>query len=423
MTEKKLNICIIAREYPPETLWGGIGTFTYNLAHGLNEIGHRVDVLAFTFGSESTIDDNGVTIHRIPSPKLPFSRKSYWDLVGSALFPFAFLYSYKIRNKINDLSVNRKYDVLDFPEHIGEGFFTILSNRYPSLVRLYTPLSLIGELGLNRSTNKVDYFLFGLMEKYSIKKGTIVNSPSKALATLVGKKFKIKRTIDLIYNPIDTSKFLPKDGRQIGDKIKVLFIGRLSDRKGVHVLARAIPKVLKINSNFEFTIIGGDDKGVDGFESMKDFMNNIFDKNGVTNCVILKGVVPYEELPNVYNNADISVVPSLYDNSPYTCLEAMSCGLPVISTSSGGMPEYIDDNVNGKIVPPGDIDALAAAILWFAKDTGRIVEFGNRAREKSILEFRRGAVAGKISKLYQESIHLHGKGERKTIAADLESSE
>lgn len=389
--EKKLNICIVAREYPPETLWGGIGTFTYNLAQGLRSIGHNVDVLAFTFGEESSTEDTGVIIHRITSPRVPFCNKTYWDYVHFLLSPFAFFYSYKLEKKIDELYKERNYDVIDFPEHIGEGFFTILKDKYPSLVRLYTPLSLIGHLGLNKTTNSIDYYLFGLMEKSSLKRATIINSPSKALAELVSKEFRIKKNIKLIYNPIDTNRFSPENSAVKTDRkiIKALFVGRLTDRKGVHILALAIPEIVKKVDAIEFTILGNDDEGVNGFASMRDYMMDVFENNNVLDKVKMLDQVPYEELHDVYNQADLSIVPSLYDNSPYTCLEAMSCGLPVIGTSAGGMPEYIDDGMNGIIIKPDDVDALVDAVVWLAKDKDRIAEFGIRARKKAVREFNR----------------------------------
>ena len=407
---KTLNICIVAREYPPETLWGGIGTFTYNLAQGLKNIGHNVDVLAFTFGDETSCDDNGVTVHRIQSPRVPFSNKTYWDYVHSMLSPFAFFYSCKVRNKIEEFHQQRKYDVIDLPDHIGEGFFTVRRNRFPTLVRLYTPLSLIGLLGLHKTTNSLDYYLFGLMERSSIKNSTIINSPSKALSGLVKKEFKIDRDIEIIYNPIDTVKFKPEEKTDLSKngKIRVLYVGGLTDRKGAHILAQSIPKILEKNDSIEFTIIGNDAKGINGFNSMIDYMNDIFNRNGVQDKVILKDPIPYDELPKIYNNADISVVPSLYDNSPYTCLEAMSCGLPVVGTSAGGMPEYIDDGQNGLIIPPEDADALVAAVVRLAEDKDRLAEFGKSARDKSVREFKRETVAEKITELYLEAMEMHG---------------
>jgi len=137
-------------------------------------------------------------------------------------------------------------------------------------------------------------------------------------------------------------------------------------------------------------------------------MNDVFVQNGVQEKVMLKAPVPYDDLPKIYNNADILVVPSLYDNSPYTCLEAMSCGVPVVGTSAGGMPEYIDDGQNGLIIPPEDVDALVAAVVRLAEDKDRLVEFGESAREKAVREFEREAVAEKITKLYWGAIKKHG---------------
>ena len=403
ISEEKLKICIVSREYPPETLWGGIGTFTYNLAHGLKNIGHDVDVVCLTLGSELRQDDEGVSVYRISSPKIPFVNKTWWDFAKYSLFPFSFLYSYKVMKKIECLNKEKHYDAVDFPEHIGEGFFSILFQRWPSLVRLYTPLSLIGELGLRRSTNYLDYFLFGLIEKYSIKKSTIVNSPSRNLANLVADKFKFTGDIQIIYNPIDTDKFAPSknpldDNRKT---INILFVGRLEDRKGAHVLAHAIPLVVKSHASVQFTLLGSDCPGIDGEPSMKNYIIDVLREKGGLNNTTFHAPVPYHELVDYYCAADIMVVPSLYDNSPYTCLEAMSCGVPVIGTSAGGMPEYIDNGKCGIVVPPNDSESLARAILELTSDQRKRIQYGLAARHKVLTVFKQEIIAQKITKLYR----------------------
>ena len=405
VSERKLNVCIVSREYPPETLWGGIGTFTYNLAHGLKNIGHAVDVVCFTLGNEAHYNDDGVSIYRISSPKIPVTNKTWWDFAGYSLFPFSFLYSYKVMKKIECLNKEKHYDAVDFPEHIGEGFFSILFQRCPSLVRLYTPLSLIGALGLRRSTNYLDYFLFGLIEKYSIKKSTIVNSPSRNLADLVADKFKFNGDIQIIYNPIDTDKFSPpKDSpNKNRETINVLFAGRLEDRKGAHVLAHAIPLVVKSHASVQFTFLGRDCPGLGGEPSMKNYIIDFLRKKGALNNVLFQDPVPYHELTAHYCAADIMVVPSLYDNSPYTCLEAMACGVPVIGTSAGGMPEYIDNGECGIIVPPNDSDSLAQAILELIFDKGKRIRYGLAARYKVLTVFKREIIAQKITSLYSQA--------------------
>ena len=406
LENKKLHICIVSREYPPETLWGGIGTFTYNLAHGLKDIGHQVDVIAFTCGEESTQMDDGIMIHRTSSPRIPFLKRTLWDLAGAALFPFSLLYSLKLKKKIQILHKTRNYDVLDFPEHIGEGFFTIRDNRLPSLVRLYTPLSLIGKMGLHRSTNRLDYYLFGLLEKSSIRNATAVNSPSQNLADLVKKEFGIQRNIELIYNPIDTNRFSPNESmpRHPHGRVNVLFVGRLEDRKGAHILARAIPQVVKAAGHTHFTFLGRDCNGVDGFKSMKEYMLKRFQDGGCTRHVTFADPVPYDALVDFYRQADILAVPSLYDNSPYTCLEAMACGTPVVGTSAGGMPEYIDHDENGLIIPPADPDRLAEALLTLINSPGLCTRYGHSARQKAVGVYNRKVVAGKISQLYLDAM-------------------
>lgn len=401
----KMNICIVSREYPPETLWGGIGTFTYNLAHGLKNIGHRVDVICLTLQQDTILDDDGVTVHRISSPQIPFSSKTWWNFAKFSLFPFSLFYSYKVMKKIASLQTERLYDIIDFPEHIGEGFFSILFNRWPSLVRLYTPLSLIGELGLKRSTNIIDYYLIGLLEKFSIRKATTVNSPSKNLAALVSDKLKYHGHVHIIHNPIDTTEFAPatRPPEKLNQTTNILFAGRLEDRKGAHILARAIPSIAKSGHLVRFTFLGRDCPGVEGMASMKEYIIRLLQKEGGLETVEFIDPVPYHQLVEHYQRADIMVVPSLYDNSPYTCQEAMSCGLPVVGTSAGGMPEYIDDGKNGIIVPPNDPDSLAAAILYLLEHTKIREEFGVAARAKVLSVFKKEIVAEKIAMLYTET--------------------
>lgn len=405
--DKKLKICIVSREYPPDTLWGGIGTFTYNLAQGLKEIGHEVDVIALSLGQESELDDNGVTVHRLPSPRIPFIQKRFWDIAHALLAPFSILYSYKVYKKIKTLSQSKSYDVIDFPEHIGEGVATQFFNKYPCHVRLYTPLSLIGKLGLHRTTNRIDYLAIEVMERYSIKKALMVNCPSKALAELVKKEFCINRAIDIIPNPIDAKVFFPAADKETVNKLKrVLFVGRLDDRKGIHILAEAVPKVVSEFPGVEFIFLGNDGRGVSGHNSMKEYILKVLRGNNCEHAVVFRDRVQYKDLPSVYNSADISVVPSLYDNSPYTCLEAMSCGLPVIGTDAGGTPEYIDDGYTGLVVPPGNVNALAAALLDLLQNDEKCAEFGRNARKKVCRVFSRDVVAARMADLYYQSIEI-----------------
>lgn len=397
-----MNICIVSREYPPETMWGGIGTFTWNLAHGLKEIGHQVDVVCLTLGAEQVLDDDGITVHRVPSVKIPFSDRTWWDFTRYALTPFALTWSYRVMKKVTELHAVKKFEAIDFPEHIGEGFCSMLLRDWPAFVRLYTPLSLIGELGLRRSTSILDYFCIKLLEKSSIHRARGVNSPSSNLAGLVSRRFRYRRPISIIYNPIDTEKFSPGPARPSSPHVEVLFVGRLEDRKGVHILARAIPAVVRAVPQVRFTLLGRDCSDPAGHGSMKAHLINELQSAGVLDYVRFADPVPYTELVNCYRAADLMVVPSLYDNSPYTCLEALACGVPVVGTTAGGMPEYISHGVNGLVVPPADPELLAEALISLAADAGLRAQYSRSAREATLHTFARTIIAAKMVAFYQQ---------------------
>ena len=183
----------------------------------------------------------------------------------------------------------------------------------------------------------------------------------------------------------------------------MLFVGRLEDRKGVHVLAHAIPSIVGAVSNIQFTLLGRDCKGVNGVSSMKEYIIGVLSKEGGLENVRFADPVPYDMLAEYYQLADIMVVPSLYDNSPYTCLEAMSCGVPVIGTSAGGMPEYIDDGVCGIIVSPGIHEELSGAVIRLAENSELRKTYGIAARCKALTVFRREVVAENITGLYLQA--------------------
>ena len=89
-----------------------------------------------------------------------------------------------------------------------------------------------------------------------------------------------------------------------------------------------------------------------------------------------------------YQQTDIAVVPSLlYESFSYTCAQAMAAGVPVVASRIGGIPETVDDGINGILVEPENAEALAAAIIKLAKDDVLRKKTGNKGREKAERSF------------------------------------
>ena len=199
---------------------------------------------------------------------------------------------------------------------------------------------------------------------------------------------------DVLKNCIDENKFTNKISKNkinelrnkynINKKDKILlFTGRLTREKGIRELLLAI-KNMKTN-NFKLLIVGSfffDTNIKNEFEiELSEIIKDVKDK------VIFTGFIPYEDIPNIYKLADIAVFPSIWDDpAPLTIIEALKSGLPIITTFSGGIPEYVntkssiilDKNDSNKLVKE-----LSENIEGLLGNENKIKEMSNKSLEVS----------------------------------------
>jgi len=121
----------------------------------------------------------------------------------------------------------------------------------------------------------------------------------------------------------------------------------------------------------------------------------------LTGHVHLAGRVDEPTLHALYARADVFVHASRFEGSSLVTLEAMAHGLPVVATSAGGIPDKVEDGVTGRLVSPGDVDALAAAIAELARDGSR-AEMGRQGRARALACFAWPAIAERTLALYRE---------------------
>jgi glycogen(starch) synthase len=118
--------------------------------------------------------------------------------------------------------------------------------------------------------------------------------------------------------------------------------------------------------------------------------------------VHLMGRVPEPLLQALYERADVFVHATRYEGSSLVTLEAMAHSLPVVATRAGGIPDKVSDGEHGRLVEPGDVAALAAAIAQLAGDNGLRRRFGERARQRALAEFAWPTLAARTIALYEE---------------------
>ncbi|HEY9793565.1 MAG TPA: glycosyltransferase family 4 protein [Candidatus Obscuribacterales bacterium] len=398
-----MRICLISREYPPDTGWGGIATFTRHLAHGLHELGHEVHVVSLAEGPPKTVDDEGVRVHRVAPYVVP------GDLGAVAMcMPYSryvLKTSSALWQKFIELHQQNPFDIVDTPELLAEGLYPAITKAAPLVIRLYTPHSKFMAEQLHNVTAKFDHQFVAMLERVAMLSADAITSPSEDLADFVSEDLNFPREqIQLIRNPIDPAAFTPEGPRALEEtsNLRVLFVGRLEERKGITYLVQAIPGILEAYPDCEFVIIGADTINAEGGQrSVLNELRDFLARRRVIGKVKFISRIPLTELPSYYRSADICVVPSVYDNSPYTCLEAMACGRPVVGTSGGGTKEYVTHGECGIIVPPRDSEALQTAIVSLLKDNKARARMGQRARERVLEKFQRTHIAKETLALYE----------------------
>ena len=157
----------------------------------------------------------------------------------------------------------------------------------------------------------------------------------------------------LFHNPIDLSLFKNTNRRRNGNTC--LYVGGLRPVKGVEYIIRAVPDVLERLPQTKFILVG------DG-SSRKD-IEQLITEIGMSESVQLAGRISREKLLAYYQKADVFVMPSLNEPQGIVALEAMACGLPVVGSNVGGIPEMVRDGENGLLVTPGNASALSDAII------------------------------------------------------------
>lgn len=414
-----MRICLISREYPPETGWGGIGAYTYQHAQALLEAGHDVEVISIC-KKDSTVDGapqgdvndtSTIRVHRAAWGNLLEELSAM--KVSLPHTHFLLKAALALWRKFLEVHSQRPFDVIEAPEHLAEAIFPSLTHICPLVVRLHTPHSKFVREGYSNINVNFDQRFVCILERMAMLEADLLSSPSIDLASYVASDTGIELSkIQIVRNPVDTKRFTPdgeiaitnSDKATNPGKVTVFFAGRLEERKGIHYLIDAVPEILAACPNVSFIIVGADSNTADGNSSVLADLKSRLELSGATTAVRFVSHVPLTEMPSYYRAADICVVPSLYENAPYTVLEALATGKPVIGSNAGGTPEYIADGETGFVVPAKDSKALAQAIITLVNDEGKRKAMGLKARERALELYEKSVIAEQAVASYKLAV-------------------
>jgi glycosyltransferase involved in cell wall biosynthesis len=215
----------------------------------------------------------------------------------------------------------------------------------------------------------------------------------------------LQAKVRLIHHGVDLRRFRPappaaasKEAARPADPPLLLSVGRLVEKKGFPDLLAACAQLKQAGYRFRCAIYG------DG--PMEDELAATIAGLDLADTVELAGVCAQHELVPVFQRADLFVLAPFVtadgdrDGVPNVLVEAMACGLPVVSTAVSGVPELVHHDANGLLVPPHDVAALAAALAALLDDPLRRARLGQAAQRTVVEHFDLRAGAGQLAALF-----------------------
>jgi glycosyltransferase involved in cell wall biosynthesis len=198
----------------------------------------------------------------------------------------------------------------------------------------------------------------------------------------------------VIGNGVDNDMFPAKPSSSTTEPVRLISVCRMVPRKGLEYLIEAMKELCK--DGIELELVGSGQE--------LDRIRRLVHDSGLAGCVKLPGYVPSESLYAHYHRADIFVVPSLSESFGQVLIEAMSCGLPIVASAVGGIPETVRDKRNGLLIPPRDPAAIVAAVRWLAANPRRRARMGRENAELARQSFSWPAIAAQYEGLYYQAV-------------------
>jgi glycosyltransferase involved in cell wall biosynthesis len=196
---------------------------------------------------------------------------------------------------------------------------------------------------------------------------------------------------------VDRHSFYP--AVELSLEPQVLYVGRIKEAKGVFDLLQAWARVLVHCSKARLSIVGEDQ--TDGLFSQQAR------SLGLSQSISLKGPLPSPLVADMMRESRLFCLPSHNEGTPVCVMESLSCGLPVVATRVGGIPDIVTQGTTGLIVEKGDIRGLADALVSLLRDPSRCIRMGKAAQDFADTHLDIRKTADRLVDLYRETINVH----------------
>jgi glycosyltransferase involved in cell wall biosynthesis len=383
----RLNILMSAGV--PKRREGGVAAIVYNLGRELESLGHRV---TYVF-----LDD----LVALGSVSLRF---------GELIFSLR-LARYIVENR-------EKFSLVNL--HAPSGLIYGLRRRwlgaagYPPYVMTLHGLEERRVHVMSREAKKGRAWNFNWKNRvwhrfyhfprfrWSIRTANGAHAYSRDVWNLLQLKYNLDADrVAYIPNGVERRFFVPRHYKA-GEKLRLLYAGTWLDQRGIFYLRDALRNLAPRIPGLTLTIAGA---GVPAEELFRFFGKDLVPH------IVVRPVVPSESMQELYAEHDIFVFPSLMEGLPSVLLEAMASGMPVITTETCGMPDVVENDFNGLLIPPADAAALEEAILRMAHSAELRQKLGQAARE-TMQRCTWERAAGMLEALFRRVLAAEGSSDK-----------
>ena len=371
----KLNVGVVC--YPS---YGGSGVVATELGLALAKRGHSIHFISYETPFRLYGFDQHIQFHEV-------------DMQSYPLFKYP-LYTLALTSKIIEVCEANRLDVLHVHYAIPHSICAFLSRQMLTGqdVKIVTTL------------HGTDITLVGQEKAYSrlVRFGIIesdrVTAVSQHLKDTTIREFSIDREIDYIPNFVDPVKFSPTEKKpkslfvSDGEKM-VIHVSNFRPVKNIETIIRSFQVIVK-GVKSRLVLIGDGPDVARARELAKEL--------DICDNITFLGRV--EHLEDVLPSADLILLPSLQESFGLVLLEAMSCGVPTISSNVGGIPELVDHGKSGYIYDPHDHEAMAKKAIEVLSEPKLQAELGNHGRHLAETVFNIDKVTDQYEKLYYDSL-------------------
>ncbi|MFT5482430.1 MAG: glycosyltransferase involved in cell wall biosynthesis [Halieaceae bacterium] len=404
--QKPLKICLLGYRSSPTS--GGQGVYLSYLSKALVDAGHSVDVVS---GPPYPMLDERVGLITLPSldlfenglsslrPHHLLSLTNIMEWLSKLTGGFAEPYTFGRRAVKFLRKHGGDYDLIHDNQSLSYGMLQLQSMGLPLVTTLHHPITSDLRIALKHAGNAWHRLLirrwhsFLIMQKRVVKQLHHIVTVSEQSRQDIARDFGIQPAgISLVYNGIDTETFRPLPG--VARLPLRLMATASADQplKGLSYLLRAVALLRQDYPTLELLLVGKARPG--------GHTERLIDRLDIKDAIIFVSRISTEDMVKYYAEATIAVVPSVYEGFGLPAGEAMACGVPVVSTNGGALPEVVGDA--GIQVPVRDAEAIAVAVKQLLENAALRESYAQAGRQRILDKFCWQVAARQMVAYYRE---------------------